>query len=109
MSYPPIKDLTVTAEANLVDTVPMVTTDHHDREFLPEKISVRYWPTPEGWRVWTVYIGGHAILKSGEIGKHLRCAYYSASLGGHRDDTGAAPGWAREFADQHRPVGGDQR
>lgn len=103
---PEIKDLTVTAEADLVDTVPMATIDHPDREFLPKRISVRYWPTPEGWRIWTVYILGHAILKSGEVGKRERCAYYSASLGGHRDDTDAAPDWAREFAAANCPLDG---
>lgn len=100
--YPLVKDLTVTAEAKLLDTVPIGETDHHDRQFLPEKISVKYWPTPDGWRVWSLLIVGHAVLKSGELGKSERCAYYIA-----RHGLADAPDWAREFAAAHCP-GGDQ-
>lgn len=100
-SYPLVKDLTVTAEAELVDIAPMATEDKPDRHFRPEKISVKYWPTPDGWRVWTLYIVGHAVLKSGELGKSERSAYYSA-----RHGLADAPDWAREFAAANCPGGG---
>lgn len=96
-----IKDLTITAEAKLVDTEPMATTDRADREFLPEKISVKYWPTPEGWRIWSIHLEGHAVLTSGELGKSTRYAFYGLRAG--IDD---APGWVLEFADQNWPGGG---
>jgi hypothetical protein len=95
-----IKDLTITARAQLLDTVPMATTDRPDREFLPEEISVKYWPTPDGWRVWSLIVRGHAVLKSGEIGKSERHAFYGGRLG-----TDDAPHWAREFAAAHTPAG----
>lgn len=101
MNYPLIKDLTVTAEAKLVDAVQLADGDHPDREFVAEKIVVKYWPTPDGWRVWSLYICGHAVLKSGELGKSQRCAFY-----GPRDGLADAPDWAREFAAAHTPGGG---
>lgn len=95
-----IKDLTVTAEAMLVDTVPMPSHDRPDREFLPAKIAVKYWPTPDGWRVWSIYINGPSVLKNGELGKSERCAYWSARLG-----IAGAPAWVQEFVAQHWPGG----
>lgn len=100
MSAPTIDDLTITAKAALVDAEPMADNDHPDRLFLPKKIVARYWPTPEGWRLWSLYISGPAVLKSGQIGKSERCAYYSARIG-----TSAAPDWAQEFATAHVPRG----
>lgn len=100
MNGPIVEDLTVTAKARLLDTVPMPTDDRPDRQFLPEKISVKYWPTPEGWRVWCVWIEGHAVLKNGEIGKSTRGAFY-----GLRSGLGDAPDWAQEFAAAHAPGG----
>lgn len=95
-----IKDLTITAEAKLVDTEPMPSTDRADREFLPEKIAVKYWPTADGWRIWSIWIEGHAVLMSGELGKSTRGAFY-----GLRSGIDEAPGWVLEFADKHMPAG----
>lgn len=92
-----IKDLTITAEAKLVDSVPMAADERPGREFLPELIQVKYWPTPEGWRIWSIYIWGHAILKSGEVGKRERCAYWNARAASY------APSWALDFADANFP------
>lgn len=108
MSYPLVKDLTVEAEAKLLGTVPTADSDHPDREFLAEKISARYWPTPEGWRLRSVWIEGRAVLKSGEIGKSRRCAYYGDSLGGRLGNLADAPAWAQAFAAEHTP-GGESR
>lgn len=102
MTYPSIKHLTVTAEALLLDTEPMPSDDGPGRQFLPLKIAVTYWPTPDGWRVWSIYINGRAVLKSGELGKSERCAYWSARTG-----TTSAPDWVQAFAAAHCP-GGDR-
>jgi len=93
-----IKDLVVTVEAGLLGATPMATTDHPERQFLPEKISVRYWPTPEGWSVWSVWIEGHAMLVSGELGKSMRCAFYS-----QRGIIDTPPDWVRNFVVAHIP------
>lgn len=105
MSYPLVKDLTVTAEAELVDIAPMATEDKPDRHFRPEKIAVKYWPTPEGWSVWSIYISGRALLKSGSLGKRDSASYYTSSKYAY-NPIGGAPDWAREFAAAHCPRGG---
>lgn len=103
---PVFKDLTVTAEAKLIDTVAMANESQPDRQFLPEKISVHYWPGPDGWQLSSVLIVGRTVLKSGKIGKNRRCAYYASGLGGRPGDLHKCPAWAREFADLHCPEDG---
>jgi len=102
---PVFKNVAMSAEAKLVDTVPMATEDYPDREFLPERILVHYHPSPAGWQLSSVYITGHAVLKSGELGKSRRSAYFRVALGGRVDNLGDCPVWAREFANLHCPTG----
>ena len=100
------ENVTASAKANLVDTVPMATDSRPDREFLPEKIAVDYRPAPDGWTLSSIWIEGHAVLKSGEIGKSRRGAYYAEGLGGRPGNLYKCPAWAREFADAHCPTDG---